>query len=370
MEWARFARVALRRTPMRALKAPAPPRLCAAAAAVSARTPSAVRAPACAAGRVCARASLPRRHAACRAAGEAAQSLLTESWDDVFEEAEQVVAARAVAPVVAAPRQKNRALLVGVALKNQTRAGGATLSLDDSMDELAYLADTAGLEVVGRIKQNLVTPCTRTYIGSGKLLELLEQARSLDADTIIFDNELRPSQARNVERLINADGANADGANADVTLATCRIVDRVELILDIFRQRAATREGFLQVMLARIEYQLPRLTRLWSHLERQSGGGGLAAKGMGESQLEIDKRLLRVQAARIREKLESVRTHRAVHRLRRAAAPLPVVALCGYTSAGKSSLTNLLTSADIFTDPKLFSTARAARGDAAARATR
>jgi hypothetical protein len=195
----------------------------------------------------------------------------------------------------------------------------------------------------GSIHQNVVAPDRRTYIGSGKLAELLEQARALDVDTVIFDDELRPSQARNIER---------QAAEGGTPLRVC---DRVELILDIFRQRAATREGFLQTQLARIDYQLPRLTRLWSHLERQSGGGG-QAKGMGESQLEIDKRLLRVQAARIREKLESVRTHRAQHRLRRAAAPLPVIALCGYTSAGKSTLTNLLTNADIYADQKLFST--------------
>jgi GTP-binding protein HflX len=219
------------------------------------------------------------------------------------------------------------------------------------------------LEVCGRIFQNLSAPDNRTYVGTGKLEELLEQARSLEVDTLIFDDELRPSQARNVERVANAAGGSV------------RIVDRVELILDIFRQRAATREGFLQVQLARIEYQLPRLTKLWQHLERQTGGGGLAVKGMGESQLDIDKRLLKVQRARIQEKLErcavapcalrscaltrrcrSVRTHRALHRMRRAAAPLPVVALCGYTSAGKSTLLNLLTNADAYTDPMLFAT--------------
>lgn len=192
-------------------------------------------------------------------------------------------------------RVRNRAYLVGVSFKQRPgRASSAapTLSIEDSLDELAHLADTAGLEVCGRIFQNLSAPDNRCYVGTGKLEELLEQARSLDADTILFDDELRPSQARNVERVANAAGGSV------------RIVDRVELILDIFRQRAATREGFLQVQLARIEYQLPRLTKLWQHLERQTGGGGLAVKGMGESQLDIDKRLLKVQRARIQDKLE------------------------------------------------------------------
>jgi GTP-binding protein HflX len=264
----------------------------------------------------------------------------------VFDEVEEAAVAASVATKSAdAPRNTNRVFLVGLSVKEQPQARGATLSIEDSLDELAQLAETAGLEVAGRLHQNVVAPDRRTYIGSGKLQELLEQARSLDVDTVIFDSELRPSQARNIERQAAENGGTP-----------VRVCDRVELILDIFRQRAATREGFLQTQLARVQYQLPRLTRLWSHLERQSGGGGLAAKGMGESQLEIDKRLLRVQAARIREKLESVRTHRAVHRLRRAAAPLPVIALCGYTSAGKSTLTNLLTDAEIYADAKLFST--------------
>ena len=271
-----------------------------------------------------------------------------EDWAEVFDEAEEASAASAESGSVGHDtiRVRNRAYLVGVSFKQRPRATAAapTLSIEDSLDELAQLADTAGLEVCGRIFQNLSAPDNRTYVGTGKLEELLEQARSLDVDTLIFDDELRPSQARNVERVANAAGGSV------------RIVDRVELILDIFRQRAATREGFLQTQLARVNYQLPRLTKLWQHLERQTGGGGLATKGMGESQLEVDKRLLRLQATRIKEKLERVRTHRALHRMRRASAPLPVVALCGYTSAGKSTLLNLLTNADAYTDPQLFAT--------------
>ena len=259
---------------------------------------------------------------------------------DVFEEAEE--AAERAAPrgthEVATPR--NRAFLVGVTYKRAPRGGSATLSIEESIEELAQLATTAGLEVVGRTFQRLEAPDSKSYVGSGKLLELADEARSLGADTLLFNDELRPSQARNVERIVEG----------------VRVCDRFELILDVFRQRAATREGWLQVQLARVMYQMPRTTKLWQHLDRQSGGGGAAVKGMGERQLEIDKRLLREQAARIREKLESVRTHRAVHRLRRASAPVPVVALCGYTSAGKSTLLNTVSGADVLTDAALFST--------------
>jgi hypothetical protein len=264
----------------------------------------------------------PARAAVVHAAKEGAPVLQTgagadlasDSWDDVFEEAE--LAAEASAPVSSQEvrSSRNRAFLVGVA--TQSAAGAATLSIEDSLDELAHLADTAGLEVVGRTFQSLRTPDGRTYVGTGKLQELLEEARSLDVDTLIFDDELRPSQARNVERAAVAAGSvfrvcdrcvrapatrRASHRRPDTS---CCHTSSVELILEIFRQRAATREGFLQTQLARTLYQMPRLSRLWTHLERQSGGGGLAAKGMGESQLEIDKRLLRVQAARIREKLE------------------------------------------------------------------
>ena len=198
--------------------------------------------------------------------------------------------------------------------------------------------------MVGRTSQRVERIDSRSYVGSGKLAELVEEARALGADTILFDDELRPSQGRNVEE------AAGEGI---------RVCDRTALILDIFRQNAATREGFLQVQLARISYQMPRQTRLWQHLDRQSGGGGGGAtKGMGESQLEIDKRLLKEQASRLRERLESVRTHRAVHRTRRASAPIPVLALVGYTSAGKSTLLNTLTDekTHVLTDSALFST--------------
>ena len=266
-------------------------------------------------------------------------------WADVLEEAEAVRQAEdAAAPL---PRlrndEKERVFLVGVELKNAPRSAG-TLPTEASLDELAQLAETAGLEVVGRAVQRLSAPDRRTFIGSGKVEEVLEEARALRCQTVIFDEELSPSQARNIEKAAGA--ADATGI---------RVADRTALILDVFSARAATREGVLQTQLAQVLYQMPRLTRMWTHLERQSGGG-LATKGAGELQLEIDKRLLREQAARIREKLEGVRHHRALHRQRRASTAVPVIALAGYTSAGKSSLLNLLSGADVLADAQLFST--------------
>ena len=176
-----------------------------------------------------------RRTLSCRAGGDSGQALQApaESWDDVFAEAEAAELEATVAPAADdGPRTGNRVFLVGVAFKQQQRQQkGPRLSIEDSLDELAHLADTAGLVVCGRTHQNLDAQDGRTYVGSGKLNELLEQARALDVDTLIFDDELRPSQARNVERAAVAIGSSM------------RICDRVELILDIFRQRAATREG-------------------------------------------------------------------------------------------------------------------------------
>lgn len=187
-------------------------------------------------------------------------------------------------------------------------------------------------------------PQRRFFLGSGKAEEVLAHARALNADTLVFDDELSPSQGRNIERLA---GETSGGA------APVRVCDRTALILDVFSQRAATREGVLQTKLAQLAYQTPRLNRMWSHLDRV-GGGGLATKGAGEAQLEIDKRLLKEQAARLREKLEAVRTHRALHR--RSRAGTPVLALCGYTSAGKSTLLNTLCGCGVLAEAALFST--------------
>ncbi len=266
-------------------------------------------------------------------------------WADVLDEAEEArVTQQAVAPLPLGG-QKERVYLVGVELKNAPRSADV-LPVDKSLDELERLADTAGLEVVGRAVQRLSAPDRRTFIGSGKVEEVLTAARALRVNTIIFDEELSPSQGRNIERLFAA-GAEPGGI---------RVADRTALILDVFATRAATREGVLQTQLAQVMYQMPRLTRMWTHLERQSGGGQGATKGAGEMQIEIDKRLLREQAARLRSKLESVRQHRALHRQRRASTAVPIIALCGYTSAGKSSLLNQLSGANVLADAALFST--------------
>ncbi|XP_037427316.1 GTPase HflX [Triticum dicoccoides] len=184
----------------------------------------------------------------------------------------------------------------------------------------------------------LSNPNPRTYIGSGKVAEIRSAVQALDIATIIFDDELSAGQLRNLEKSFGGG---------------VRVCDRTALILDIFNQRAATHEAALQVTLAQMEYQLPRLTKLWTHLERQSGG---QVKGMGEKQIEVDKRILRTQVSTLRKELESVRKHRKLYRNRRRSVPIPVVSLVGYTNARKSTLLNRLTGADLLAEDKLFAT--------------
>lgn len=206
------------------------------------------------------------------------------------------------------------------------------------MSELEQLADTAGLLVVASTYQKLASPNPRTYIGSGKVSEIKSAINALDVETVIFDDELSAGQLRNLEKVFGGD---------------VRVCDRTALILDIFNQRAATHEASLQVALAQMEYQLPRLTKMWTHLERQSGG---QVKGMGEKQIEVDKRILRNQIGVLKKELESVRKHRKQYRNRRLSVPVPVVSLVGYTNAGKSTLLNQLTGADVLAEDKLFAT--------------
>ncbi|XP_065880993.1 uncharacterized protein [Euphorbia lathyris] len=229
---------------------------------------------------------------------------------------------------------EEKAYIVGVERKGDT----VDFSIEESLKELSQLADTAGLMVVDSTYQKLASPNSRTYIGSGKVAEIKSAIHALDVETVIFDDELSPGQLRNLEKAFGGD---------------VRVCDRTALILDIFNQRAATHEASLQVSLAQMEYQLPRLTRMWTHLERQAGG---QVKGMGEKQIEVDKRILRTQIGVLKKELESVRKHRKQYRNRRVSVPVPVVSLVGYTNAGKSTLLNQLTGADVLAEDRLFAT--------------
>jgi GTP-binding protein HflX len=214
---------------------------------------------------------------------------------------------------------------------------GALLPADESLNELAELARTAGAEVVARFTQRLDHPNPATYIGSGKVQEIVEAIRERGANVVIFDDELSPSQQRNLEKALGV-----------------KVIDRTALILDIFATRAQTREGRLQVELAQHQYLLPRLAGQWSHLERMEGAIG--TRGPGETQIETDRRLIRNRIAKIRRDLEEVRTQRELYRRRRARNNVPVVALVGYTNAGKSTLMRALSGADVLAEDKLFAT--------------
>jgi GTP-binding protein HflX len=240
---------------------------------------------------------------------------------------------------------RERALLAAVKIHGQKQL----LSLEDSLAELALLADTAGVDVVGEITQKLTRPNVETFIGPGKVDELKAIAEETLADVIIFDDELSPRHQRELEKLL--------GSNV-------RVLDRTALILDIFAQHAHTREGMLQVELAQYEYNLPRLTRAWSHLERQAGGGGgragstggVGLRGPGETQLEVDRRGIRKRIAHLKRELEKVEAHRSRYRSQRKRSRIPIVALVGYTNAGKSTLLNSLSRSDVYVADQLFAT--------------
>jgi GTP-binding protein HflX len=216
--------------------------------------------------------------------------------------------------------------------------GSAPWTVTESLDELEELARTAGAEVVGRISQRLDHADPRTYLGRGKLQEAHDLAIETEADLVIVDDELAPNTQRSMEEILDR-----------------RIVDRTLLILDIFAQRARTHEGRVQVELARLEYLLPRLTRAWTHLERQVGGIGVRG-GPGETQIEIDRRLIRTRISALKRDIEGIRVHRSGQRAQRERAGLPVVALIGYTNAGKSTLFNRVTAASSLAEDKLFAT--------------
>ena len=241
------------------------------------------------------------------------------------------------------PREK--AFLVGVDLYQQK----TFLSLDDSLAELALLADTAGLDVAGELTQKLDRPHVKTYIGPGKVDELKLLVEETLAQVIVFDDELSPRHQRELQEAL--------GKNV-------RVLDRTALILDIFAQHAHTKEGMLQVKLAQYEYYLPRLTGQWTHLERQAGGGGgrsgssggVGLRGPGETQLEVDKRAIRREIAHLKKELDKVSAHRERYRAQRKRSRIPTVALVGYTNAGKSTLLNRLTKSEVYVADQLFAT--------------
>ena len=238
------------------------------------------------------------------------------------------------------PGAGDRAILVGVQLKGKP----SPWTLEDSLEELRQLALTAGLEVAGITSQKITRPDPATLIGSGKAQELKEILAAQDATYVLFDDELSPGQTRNLEEILGSE---------------VRIIDRPRLILDIFGQHASSREGQLQVELAQYQYLLPRLTGLHPGLAQQVGGTGagpVGLRGPGETQLELDRRQARRRIAVLRRELEEVRTQRRQQRKQRERAGVPVVAIVGYTNAGKSSLLNALTGAQVLVQDKLFAT--------------
>jgi GTP-binding protein HflX len=238
-----------------------------------------------------------------------------------------------------APRE--RAFLVGAELTG----GRSPWRAEDSLQELALLADTAGLDVVGSSYQRLKQTFSKHFIGPGKAEEIAALRDELKYDLVVFDDELTPAQTRNLEETLKV-----------------QVLDRTGLILDIFATHARTHEGRIQVELAQYKYLLPRLRRQWLHLERQAGGGGASAggvvglRGPGETQLELDRRMIGHRIALLERQIEEVHRHREQYRERRRKSGIPIVALVGYTNAGKSTLLNALSGADVRAEDRLFAT--------------
>ncbi len=236
-------------------------------------------------------------------------------------------------------KPRDRVIIAGLSSPRLEEQDNAT---EESMDELEDLVETAGGETAASVLQNRASPDPRTFIGEGKVEEIKALVKTEEATSVIFDNDLSPSQLRVLTEELGV-----------------QVLDRSALILDIFAQRARTREGRLQVELAQYQYLLPRLTGMWTHLERQagtSGKGPIGSKGPGETQLETDRRHIHRKIDKLKEELEEVRRIRGTQRQRRTKNEIPVVAIVGYTNAGKSTLLNALTGADIPANDRLFDT--------------
>lgn len=239
-------------------------------------------------------------------------------------------------PATKAEERRERAVLVGV------ERPGLPWPLESSLAELERLADTAGADVVATTTQRLDAPNPRTFVGTGKADEIAELARSHEADLVIFDDELTPSQQANLEKVMDK---------------SVKVIDRTALILDIFALHATSKEGRLQVRLAQNQYLYPRLRGMWAHLASNRMGGGVGSRfGEGESQLEVDRRMVRKRITSIRRELERLSDVRSLQRESRYGSGMFKVALAGYTNAGKSSLINRLTGADVLSYDKLFAT--------------